>query len=47
MEDITNNFTINLGNTKSSDEDSCDGDSGSDTKDGRSFMSDFIPLQCR
>jgi hypothetical protein len=47
-EDITDNFTINLGNTNSSDEDSSngngDGDSGSDTKDERSFMSDFIPL---
>jgi hypothetical protein len=47
-EDITDNFTINLGNTNSSDEDSSDdngdGDGGSDTKDVPTFMSHFIPL---
>jgi hypothetical protein len=46
MEDVTDNFIINLGDTDSSDEDSSDGDSdsGTDTEDVESFMTDFIPL---
>jgi hypothetical protein len=49
MEDVIDNFIINLGDTDSSDEDSSDGDSdsGTDTEDVESFMSDFVPIECR
>jgi hypothetical protein len=43
MEVVIDNFIINLGDTDSSNEDS-DSDSGIDTKDVESFMSDFVPL---
>jgi hypothetical protein len=43
MEDITDNFTINLGNTDSSDGNGyCD--SGSDTKDVKSFVWFHSPI---
>jgi transposase len=41
MEDVIDYFIINLGDTDSSDGDS---DSGTDTEDVESFMSDFVPL---
>jgi hypothetical protein len=41
MEDVIDNVIINLGYTDSSDGDS---DSGTDTEDVESFMSDFVPL---
>jgi hypothetical protein len=41
MEDVIDNFIINLGDTDSSDGDS---DSDTDTEDVESFMSDFVPL---
>jgi hypothetical protein len=41
MEDVADNFIINFGNTDSSDGDS---DSGTDSEDVESFMSDFVPL---
>jgi hypothetical protein len=44
VEDVIDNFIINFGDTDSSDGDS---DSGTDTQDVESFMSDFVPLQCR
>jgi hypothetical protein len=44
MEDVIDYFIINLGDTDSSGGDS---DSGTDTEDVESFMSDFIPVSCR
>jgi hypothetical protein len=44
VENVIDNFIINLGNTDSSDRDS---DSGTDTEDVESFMSDFVLLECR
>jgi hypothetical protein len=41
MEDVIDNFIINFGDTDSSDGDN---DSGTDTEDVESFMSDFVPL---
>jgi hypothetical protein len=41
VEDVIDNFTINLDDTDGSDG---DGDSGTDTEDVESFMSDFVPL---
>jgi hypothetical protein len=41
MEDAVDNFIINLGVTDSSDGDS---NSGTDTENVESFMSDFVPL---
>jgi hypothetical protein len=42
MDDNTDNFLINLGDTDGSSEDSIDGDS--DTKDVKLFMFDLFPL---
>jgi hypothetical protein len=44
MEDVIDNFIINLGDTDSSNGDS---NIGTDTEYVESFMSDFVPLQRR
>jgi hypothetical protein len=41
MEEVTDDFIINLGDTDSSDGDS---DSGTDIEDVESFISDFVLL---
>jgi hypothetical protein len=43
MEDVIDNFIINLGDTDNSDKDSSDGDSDTDTEDVESCL-DFVPL---